>query len=138
MNFMQAKAQASLEFLLVFCAAIAMLIGLLSVCSNVLNSALQSIDLAKARAFSQELKHALEKLSVFAEGSELTVVAEPIYSWRISFSDSKALLELKNGKKLVIDSKLKFLKKDYFVIKERSCFNIKRFSEGVLPLMKNC
>ncbi|MCD6246994.1 MAG: hypothetical protein J7J87_00985 [Candidatus Diapherotrites archaeon] len=134
---MQSRAQVALEFLLVFGALIATMLALAPVFSAVLSRALQAIDDARAKIFASELENSLQKLSVFSDDSKLTIIAEPLSEWKLSFKDNKARI-FTNKKEFLITSQIDFAYAIDFSISKRACVVLKRLANKVYISLKDC
>ena len=134
---MQSRAQVALEFLLVFGALIAIMLALTPVFSAVLSRALQAIDDARAKAFTSELENSLQKLSVFSDDSKLTLIAEPLGEWKLSFKDNKARI-FANKKEFLITSQMDFAYAIDFSINKRACVVLKRLANKIHISIEHC
>lgn len=134
---MQNKAQAALEFLLVFGALIVIMLAMTPVFSTVLSRALQAVDSARAKAFSNELESSLQKLSVFSDDSTITVIAEPLQEWNISFKESEAKVS-NNKKEFLIASQIDFAYAMDFSINKRTCIVLKRLANKIYVSLEDC
>lgn len=134
---MQNKAQVALEFLLVFGALIAIMLALAPVFSIALSRALQAVDSARAKAFSNELESGLQKLSVFSNGSTIIVIAEPLSEWKLSFKENEAKIST-NKKEFLIASQIDFAYAIDFSINKRSCIFLKRLANKIYVSLEDC
>ena len=98
---------------------------------------MQAIDDARAKIFASELENSLQKLSVFSDDSKLTIIAEPLSEWKLSFKDNKARI-FTNKKEFLITSQIDFAYAIDFSISKRACVVLKRLANKVYISLKDC
>jgi len=79
-----AKAQSSLEFLLVIAAGIMLLLLLLPSMNYAMKAIVFTMDVVSARDFASSLQAEVDQASFLSDGTKKQLIAKPVGEWRVS------------------------------------------------------
>ena len=94
----EARAQASIEFLLLFAAVLFFFSLMLPLLQKSYSLAFFAVDAGNAGQFAKELKLKAEELGFLADGSAFSIEAKPAEKWVLKSDGNKLLLAVENSR----------------------------------------
>lgn len=133
---MKAKAQVSLELILVMSVFFSVLLLFIPLISKTLFLGIYALDVSRAKSFSDSLEVSVRELNSMSEDSKITLNANPLLEWKIRAEEKeinlKVLLKKYEKEKELTSNAFNLIPFSETLIKEKTAFILTKTEKGVL------
>ncbi|MEW6294800.1 MAG: hypothetical protein AB1467_00710 [Candidatus Diapherotrites archaeon] len=127
-------AQASIEYLIVLSAFLALLALFTPIAAKIYYSSLFFLDARNAQSLSHEIKSAVKEMELLEDGSSKSLPANPLNEWRLSVNEEGIQIKIENkesGKTKILGQKFEGQQKiqeSQFTLKKGSLVTVSKSS----------
>jgi len=126
------RAQASIEYLIVLSAFLALLALFTPIAAKIYYSSLFFLDARNAQSFSHEIKSALKQMELLEDGSSKNLSASPLNEWMLSVNGEGIQIKIESaelGKTKILEQKFESQQKieeSEFTLKKNSLITVSK------------